>query len=122
MNGQLSIKSEWCSPFGAEMSARAGYHVIRETLSFLNSKEHILRKKISTIGTLIGAHITDRTFNFRDDDGNEYKGKLSPELNCESFEIPSRVRVEIEEEIKDNQYTGQELWSWTLRGISEVDA
>lgn len=114
LDAQVSVKADWGAPSGAGSQAAASFEDILQSLKKLEASDAATSRVVERTARLVGVDVQSDFFAVVLDDGDVIKGKLAPNLAARNFEIPSIIRMKLEETSVVDPLTDREKWTYLL--------
>lgn len=117
VDSQISVTADWGAPLGDSRQARASFADITRSLQKLEASDAATSRVVERSVRLVGVDVQSDFFAVVLDDGDVIKGKLAHGLASRNFEIPSTIRVKLEESSVVDPLTDREKWTYTLLDV-----
>ncbi|WP_435627986.1 DUF6575 domain-containing protein [Candidatus Ferrigenium straubiae] len=118
VDSEVSLSTDWSSPFGSEVSSRISFDKLKRTLQKLEETDDAMTQIRTYSGKLVGVDIESDFFAMIPNDGQLIKGKLSKQLEGGHFEVPSMITAIVQEVCVVDPLTEREKWTYTLFEVS----
>lgn len=118
VDSEVSVSTDWCSPFGGEVSSRISFDKLKRTLQKLEESDDAITQIRTYSGKLVGVDIESDFFALIPNDHELIKGKLSKHLEGRHFEVPSMITAKVQEVCVVDPLTEKEKWTYTLLDVS----
>lgn len=120
LGGNVGIKISNASPNGKTFERHFTTKELAMNLEFINNEINEFTRNETMYGKLVGVSVERNTFEFVSVSEDQIKGKLSPELNVQTFSIPSEVKVVLEETIETDPFTQEEKIAFRLMSLEDI--
>ena len=117
---RVTVDVDWGSPSGINKQSKASYAELALALQRLEATDAATTRIVERSGRLVAADIERKSFKLEMDDGEEIKGKLAAGIAREQFEVPSLIKVELEETCIVDTLTDREKWTYVLQKASKI--
>lgn len=114
---RIEVNVEWASPTREVSTTKLSRNTIINAMRIIGGETHVEKKEIVKNGKLVGVDTETKNFHVITDEGDHYKGKLGRELKGMTFNLPAKVRVDIEEETRTNLISEKKTNIYTLQSI-----
>lgn len=120
VDSEVSLSTDWGSPFGDEVSSRISFDKLKRTLQKLEESDDAITQIRIYLGKLVGVDVESDFFAMIPNDGELIKGKLSKQLAGGHFKVPSMITAKVQEVCVVDPLTEREKWTYTLLEVSET--
>ena len=117
VDAEVSLSSDWGSPFGNEVSSRVSFDKLKRTLQKLEESDDAITQVRTYSGKLVGVDVESDFFALIPNDGELIKGKLSKHLTSGHFVVPSMITAKIQEVCVVDPLTEREKWTYMLISV-----
>lgn len=108
------------SPNNEHLSKHFSTDDISNSLGLLNLKIQEDSKSLEYNGKLVGINTEKNIFVFLSDDLKTIKGILSESLKGQTFQVPQRSKIVVEQKIDSDLIFGEERYTYTLLSINTI--
>lgn len=116
----VSIKTDWGSPIGGSMQARATYDEIKLAYQKLAATDKSTSRVVERQANMVGVDVRNDFFALIVEENEIIKGKLAKSLLNRQFEVPSQILAKLEETCVIDPLTDREKWTYVLLDVQNV--
>jgi hypothetical protein len=117
VDAHVAVKADWGNTDGRELVAHATYDELSQILRRIEATENASTQIVERDARLVGVDVQSDFFALVIEEGEVIKGKLARALATRHFEVPSVIRVKIEETCVIDPLTDKEKWSYVLLDV-----